>query len=236
MKPILTAFAVLSVFALCSFVPAGAQLLTYTFPGAGANSGPQYPTVTANGDATGTYGLGAALGADSNGYVSGFQVHSDVSGDSYPATLDDSESAGAYYSFTITPNAGDMLNLSTLDLSPTTFFYQRNSAASSYTVEESTDGFSTAGNILKTYQPASDSDFTVQGTPLTLTGLHQVTGPVEFRIYLYGQTGNYFIASLQNSLSIDGSVEPIPEPSSCALLLAGGLILLALGRRCVKRA
>ena len=207
-----------------------AALVTFTYPGGGNGTSPLPVSVTNSSGVTGGTDLGADLGGDSNGFVAGWQVHANLSNDSFPPDLASAQMDASYFELTLTPNAGESLDLTNLDLSSTTFFYQL-TGPTYFTVEESTDGFTTAPTTLMTYATTATS-FSVAGTDLTLTGLSDVAAPVEFRIYTYGEPGNYFLASVQGSTAVVGSV--IPEPSTYALLLVSGIALAGFGRRLAR--
>jgi hypothetical protein len=210
------------VFSAGTQLAAHAAVLTsYDFPGVGVAAGPQDPTVSNSAIATGTFGLGSGLEAQNNTFFSGYQAQYT----SEPGSLSAAETAGDYFSFTITPSSGTTLNLTDFDLSATNLY--TSSDAGTYALESSVGGFG-SGVTLDTYSA------TTVGSDVTLGSAYDdLSGPVEFRLYIYG-AGAYQILALQNEsenvgLQIDGSAAT-PEPGTYALAALGLIALVAMLR------
>ena len=202
-------------------------LVSYGYPGAAA-SGSGDPVaapapVSNTPDATGSTYVGTGLGPTGNSFFPGYLTFDpDTS-----STLSDAVTNKTFYSFTITPTAGDALTLTKFDLSTTSLYTNTNNGT--IALESSVSGFgSGTTNVLATYSP------TTMGNSVTLAGPGYVddTKPIEFRLYVYG--GNPYYVDLQGGpLNIDGAASLAPEPSTWMLLGLGlgGLLLTARCRR-----
>jgi DUF4097 and DUF4098 domain-containing protein YvlB len=224
MKPLLKISATLLLALMASVTHASAQIVTYDFPGLGNGTVPPplAPTTVASGVSAGDLSVNTTshFVGDSNGFVTGYQASSDQ----YATDLSGAVANNNYYTFSVAPAAGDTLTLTSLDLSPTSFLTQ--SGPASFAIESSVGGFSSTSE-LATFTP-TNGNITVQGTDLSLDSSYaNLTGPVEFRIYVYG-SNDYFDVALQNSLSVDGTVSAptTPEPSTYALLGLGVFALI----------
>ena len=147
-----------------------------------------------------------------------------------------------YFSFSVTPNAGFLASLSSLDL---LYTLQANSLAATteFSLLSSLTGF-TDGSAIDTFSGSA----TVSGANLGsgsfditgATALQNVSGgtAIEFRIYAHNTgansmtrigIGEAFAANLNSDLVLNGTISAVPEPSSISLF---GLGLVAfLGRR-----
>jgi hypothetical protein len=134
-----------------------------------------------------------------------------------------------YISFTVTPTSGRTLSVSSVKLRPVS-----QNRARSFTLMSSVRGF-TAGNEISTFT-ASASD----GAPLTtinITGHTNLTGAVEFRLYVYGFTDQWESAGIGNrsaslseaDLIVEGSLSSSTvavtgvsvSPTSASLVVGG---------------
>ena len=125
-----------------------------------------------------------------------------------------------YLSFTITPNSGWQLNLGAL-----TFTDSRSSTGpQSFSIRTSLDSF---GSETFGYSSTGTTNVNRSFNFATLGDTYQdISSSIEIRIYGYnagGSTGRY---SLVNSLTLEGTVTPVPEPSTYA---AGALAVFAAG-------
>jgi hypothetical protein len=129
-----------------------------------------------------------------------------------------------YLSFTLTPSSGYAVSLTSLSLlsgvsTATTSFHGE--------VLSSATGFNSAASL----HSYSFSSTTAPLQSITLSGvsaLQNVTGPVEFRIYGWRDTGGtstFRLRSLTgNDLVLNGTVSAVPEPSTYAAII-GALTL-----------
>ena len=220
MKPILKITSALVFAFVASVTQASAQLLTYDFPPSGTAVESPVEPASVNSALTAsdvTINVNSDFQPDTNAGFAGYRAYAPSS----PSTLAGANSDGNYFTFTITPDAGNTMTLTYLDLSGTALYAE---SGGSFGIESSVDGFSSS-SALATYT-ASD---TAMGTVISLgSNYANLTGPVEFRVYSYG-TGPYDSVALQNSLSVDGTVSTAattPEPSTYALLGLGVFALI----------
>lgn len=199
-------------------------LALYTF-----DSGSSVSTDTNVFSNAGSFTVGNALVGSSAGIDSVTQTafaQSSITPDS--ATL--AISAGSYFSFTLTPEAGYALNLSAL-IFDTVYNGSLSSGVltANYFVRSSLDGFSTniATPIAQLYAPSSSSSFTLREIDLSSNSSYQgIVSTIEFRIYVYdNSTSPDRIIRLDN-VTLNGATPAIPEPSffvglvGCCSLLA----------------
>jgi hypothetical protein len=164
-------------------------------------------------------------GITSTGYISTHSTTHTASG--APAyqglgTWSNSFESTDYFAFTVEPDDGYTVDLDTL----TFYTSKNNNGADSWEVRLSPDGFSStidSGSGIYQGSPGTE-EWT---NPTVNLGLNSQTNLVEIRIYFYnGSTGNTRL----DDVTIDGSVQLIPEAQSSLLMLLGlGLIL---GMRC----
>lgn len=134
-------------------------------------------------------------------------------------TLANSISGNKYYSFTITPGAGQSIELENLQI----FASKTGGASFAYHLLSSVDGFTSAESIDDVTHPSTG---TVNRT-FDLSGEAPLTSATEFRFYIV--PNNFTVGT--NDLDFDdfvlnGSV--VPEPSTAAIL---SLALLGLFTR-----
>lgn len=132
-----------------------------------------------------------------------------------------------YTAFTLTPDAGFFLNLENV-----TYDYQSYGFAAdggyTFFIRSSVDGFAADLDSSSSFAGFERVDFDV-------SSLTELTDPVEIRIYASTPTAGNRWFDLQGSdtetdigLLVNGTVTPIPEPST---LLLSGLALFGLVRR-----
>jgi hypothetical protein len=133
-----------------------------------------------------------------------------------------------YYSFSISPLAGHLLNITNLG------FAERRSGSGirTFEIRSSLDSFGTAnGGIMSVPDNTGSRDQLI-----SLSNLQNLTGPVEFRIYAYQAESSAGTWRLKNhsstgGLTVDGSFSSVPEPSSAAIIGGMALLLAAVRRR-----
>lgn len=228
MKKILIAIAVLAVPVLSS---QAAVIANYDFEGNVATS-----IINPTGATAGDVGVGSGLnlnlgagaggdilGGNSNGF--GFTLATTAG---VPTTLADAFAADDYITFTVTPDAGNSIEFTTLD-----FDIRVNAVANGineYAVFSSVDGFASTADAFET-GAITVAAATTAVSQIDLSGLGPVTSATEFRIYVYGSsvTGNSNTGSDYDNIVLQGTV--VPEPSSAALLGLGGLAFILRRRR-----
>ena len=143
-----------------------------------------------------------------------------------------------YLSFTLTPTTGYAVSFTSLSLlsgvsTATTSFHGE--------VLSSATGFN-SGASLHSYSFSSTSAPLQSITLSGVSALQNVTGPVEFRIYGWRDTGGtstFRLRSLTgNDLVLNGTVSAVPEPTTYAAIL-GALTLAGVvmhrRRRSIRR-
>ena len=135
-------------------------------------------------------------------------------------TLADAITDELYYSFTVTPDAGQSIDFTTF-----TAYIDKNGGGAifGYYLLSSIDGFTTSDVI--------DSDeghgTNIRNINLDVSSLTGVTTATEFRLYI--RTDNFTNGSNDfdfDDVVLNGTVTAIPEPSALALFGLGGLMLL----------
>jgi hypothetical protein len=145
-----------------------------------------------------------------------------------PASESLAVSGNSYFSFTLTPTSGYVINPSSLTFS--TVFNGTDGAAAvsaNYFVRSSLDGFSAniGSTLTENYQ--TGSVFTLQAVDLSGGAYQSIVGTVEFRIYVYDSSAaNGRYVRVDNVTLTGAATSAIPEPSTAGLML-GGLALSA---------
>ena len=147
-----------------------------------------------------------------------------------------------YFSFTITPNAGLVLNLDSISFSMQVGITLTTATQdTTYALFSSVNGFS-IGSVISsnTYTENSDGNastssldsFVNTGTiALTGSAYDNVTGQVEFRIYLSDGGSNNAAPLIKiDDVILNGTTAPIPEPSTYAMMGLGAAMLVGIQR------
>lgn len=225
--------ATVAAVATCAFLCAGFQsanaavLANYNFNSSNGNSSDTDPNSVA-GTFTGT------------GLTVSYNDPNWVTGDTVAIRADTSSMATSlgtdYWSFTITPTAGNRLMLS--GTAALTFEYGRSSTITTWTyswaVRSSLDGYAAnlaSGSVTtptQTWLPASvnlSSAFDFQDSAVT------------FRIYVWdGGDNSTFRYGYIDNVVLNGTVVPVPEPVNVALGVFGLCAVgFAAGRRYLRK-
>jgi len=141
---------------------------------------------------------------------------------------------GDYYTFTVTPVTG-LLNLSSL-----TFEFQRDNVAgiSTYSIRSDAGGDNFATQLVEETingtiggTTAGGVEFFPQSASLgSIAALQGLNSATELRLYLYGSTSGTNPGIRIDNLQLNGTVV-IPEPSSFAMLLGSGAVMLRRRKR-----
>jgi hypothetical protein len=142
------------------------------------------------------------------------------------ATAADSVSGNRYFQFTITPDSGYQLDLTSL-----TFDVARGGASTprGWVLRSSVDGFASdiATDEILTQQPT----FTAVSVGLAGASYQGLTGDLTFRVYGYMPSQGPLIGLYFDNLSLNGGVSLVPEPGEYAAVAAAGLLAWAGWRR-----
>ena len=212
-----------------------AVLASYEFTGADAAA--RAVATTSAADLTaGSFSFASAFSDDVTASRAGFSSGGNIFARVTATTASDltgSITANEYVTVTITPDSGFELNLTsvTVDLGYTNSLAAGVGKSLSTSVFSSVDGFA-AANVLgtKTFTAANNgTNYTYENLNIDLTGAayQNLSGPLEFRIYLYDEanaiTDTQPIHRIDN-FTLNGAV--IPEPSAALLGSLGILVLL----------
>lgn len=124
----------------------------------------------------------------------------------------------AYFTFTVTPNATQAINLDSL-----TFNAARGGGGvpRGYDVRSSVDNFE---NTLGTADlPTARPTWTPVSIDLSGSDFSNLTTATEFRFYIYSPNSGNSIEF--DDIELNGIVATVPEPSSALLIAFGGLLL-----------
>ena len=161
------------------------------------------------------------------------------------STVGGAYSGNQYLTFTLTPNAGYALNLSSVsfDIAAGVTSGTADQVSQAYIYTNLDNGLVPVGAGFAEYtavadgsQPSPYSHFT---NDLGAIPLYQdVTGPIHFTVYFFGTNSNGLV-SLDN-IEIDGTATAtptsVPEPASAVLMLLGCVPVLFASWRVIKRA
>lgn len=120
----------------------------------------------------------------------------------------------SFFSFTVTPDSGFLLDLTRLDLSAAR---GGASTARGFEVRSSLDGFSTSlgGDPTIDTVRTTLTDYSID---LTAPAFDAVAGPIEFRVYTFSPVAGNSVE--YDDISLLGEVASVPEPSSGIFALA----------------
>ena len=135
-------------------------------------------------------------------------------------------SAGEYFTFTVTADAGESLDLTNL----TGDFRLRGNGAQDFYFFSDVNGFNPS-DVIASYTgvPNGGSAFDIDLSGADYQGLSSIT----FRVVVDNRFTNTSVASDTGfqGIVLNGDVVTVPEPTSAALLGLGGLTLLARRKR-----
>lgn len=136
------------------------------------------------------------------------------------------EALNDYFSLTITPDAGKVIDFENLTLQGA----RGGGSARGFTVRSSVDGFTAKLNGPETEAIASQRpNLTNYTIDLSGSAFDSITSPIEFRFYAYSNGVNNTV-ELDN-LSFNGEVSTVPEATSLTLLLVGLASIGGMRRR-----
>ncbi len=194
-----------------------------------------FTTNTASGDSE---PLTTASTFDNAGWTPGFST---VSSNQYRSVqtgqVPENFDAEIYFTFTLTIPA-----LTTVDLTSLTFdgiFENANVGPVSYFVRSDIGAvaFDTDLTITPDNQVVSQNTFTPKSVSLSSASFQGLSTPITFRIYFTDDSNSPSLTRLSgvDNVVLNGDVTAVPEPSSVALLIGGGCLLVILRRRQTNR-
>jgi hypothetical protein len=186
-------------------------------------------------------------GSSTNNYI-GWSRSSSTGGGGYnntTLTLDQVLSDATYFSFTLTPNAGQtitvdslsfdcMLGTSTATANREFFLLSNETGYADTDVLLAGGSQPTIGGYTFTTPQIPLNNSTTGDTTYSVdlsgnSAFANLTSPVTFRIYIGTDTVSQNVGFTQ--LAVDGVASPVPEPSTVALLGLGGLLFLLWANR-----
>ncbi|MFA6961342.1 MAG: hypothetical protein WC205_11375 [Opitutaceae bacterium] len=219
-----TPYFAFAALALCAVLPSAhaATLAEYLF-----DSGSALSTDTDVNSVAGSFTVSSAFGA--SGGIGAATGSAFTLASVTPASESLAVSGNSYFSFTLTPTSGYVINPSILTFS--TVFNGTDGAAAvsaNYFVRSSLDGFSANIGSTFTENYQTGSVFTLQTVDLSGGAYQSIVGTVEFRIYVYDSSAaNGRYVRVDNVTLTGAATSAIPEPVTASLML-GGLALLGV--------
>ncbi|HOF17579.1 MAG TPA: PEP-CTERM sorting domain-containing protein [Phycisphaerae bacterium] len=228
---LLAVFAIIAAISLVGFAsPAGAAVLSqYTFTGLVSTDDAPYAASTVDANAT-AGGFTPAAGLGSNGNWNSTPNGINTSGGN-PApefaqkpisstSQSASYSNNAYWSITLTPNSGYKANLTSLTFD---LAVMNSGLAPSYYLSSSVGGFDTPIGAVAN---SVTGGYNTKTFDLSDSSFQNLTGTVEFRLYLWSVNGSGSSGSRWtfDNVTINGTI--IPEPMTLSMLAAGGALMM----------
>ncbi len=202
----------------------GAVLSQYTF--GATNASPTFAATTVDGGFTASNVTATTNAGPAPGTVFSFQVNTgnypnpalQVNTQNGNTTAALAVTNGAFFTFTLTPNAGTP----SYDLTSLTFDAARGGAGTprGYVVRSSRDSF--GSDLAAADVPTARPTLTPVTVPLTGAAFTGLTTATTFRIYTYAPSEGTSVE--YDNITINGTV--IPEPSTALLGALGALCLL----------
>ncbi len=197
----------------------GVTLVSYDFSGQPGNQTTTSTSVVASGLSADPLSRGAGLGsvafADSMSGT-GWDV-----GDFTPSDND-------YFEFSITPDSGYEMDVTSIDLS----ILRSSSGAKNYAIFTSLDNYASAAT--NTYLDIGTGTQNLSFTFLTPSNFEGLASGLTLRLYGWNATTGG-AAYLQSTFTASGSVNVVPEPSTYALFMSLGLVAYLVCRRHLRK-
>ncbi|MEW6156783.1 MAG: hypothetical protein AB1813_05085 [Verrucomicrobiota bacterium] len=207
----------ISLAVLLSSAALHAQLVVFSFNGSAGNESTFAPDAQPANGTVGNMSRGSGLTPSSAAGT--FSSTSFTTG-----TLDTTD----FYSFTITPDAGFDLTLTSLQLDER----RSSTGITSWSVRSSLDNFS---SDLSLFNVPDDTNTRLDQTTTLGAAFQNLTSTIEFRIYGFASESGAGTWRIDN-VEAFGSFSPVPEPEEYALAAALGLVGFAFWRRKFARA
>lgn len=152
----------------------------------------------------------------------GYNIPTDTGGNPLATDAASAVAGNTYFQFSFEPSAGYQLDLTEFTFKGAT---TKDAGTNGYVVRSSVDSFGTdlSTSNFATKQPA----FTTYSVPLGAS-FQGLTGSTTFRVYTYITSGSN-IGALYDDLTVSGTVQAVPEPSTLATITAGFVSLTVGG-------
>ncbi len=125
--------------------------------------------------------------------------------------------ANQYFSFTLTPNAGTPLSLSTLSFDYANYSTDGTFPTEGFFVRSSVDSFAANTAAGVTAAAGSNGMFSTSTISLGAAAFQNLTTAVEFRVYVFDGTTQMTRGAVIDNITVTN----VPEPTTYAMLLAG---------------
>lgn len=215
---------------------AAATLVTYSF---GTTTFSLNPTTTLAGLGAGPIGGGSGVSLLNSGVTLGTSTARalGVSGTGVSSTEAAAVLANRFFTFTLTPDAGQMISLQNITMNANlggTLLPQEFSVR----INTGTGYTTAAATVMTATSTSTGSPFHSLNLSLTepVPGAYtNLTGPVSVQVVFYDTTSpatSWDAWVRMDDISIIGTVAPVPEAGSSMLALAGAGLLAARRRRC----
>lgn len=203
-----------------------ATLVSYDFA-----SGVQSPALSDPNVATGDFTAGTGLaGANYSQEHARAGTGVVVGSSATPGTDATSFSGQDYFTFTIGPASGYVLNLEKINFD-TSYYAVSATTDASYFLRSSIDGFAANIGSIMTQAMQTSAVFSAQEVNLIDSAFQGISGSVEFRIYLYDTNSATTRWVAIDNVVLSGAVVAIPEPGGVMMFFLSAIAGFARLRR-----
>ncbi len=232
-RPLRLALALFSLAAVFGLSADAAVIVQYAFPAAGGTGAGNLAASTTLDDTSNTaIASGGGLGV----FATDWGISSSAGNPANSHFVRSSVITGAaddYISFTVTPDAGYEMDLTSLTFD---YFLTANVSTDSGTwdLRSSADGY--AGILTTASATNTSTGWTTASANLSAATFQDVTTAIEFRIYFSDNNTQAGTVLRTDNITLNGGVSLVPEPSAAAAFGLGiGCLLLKIRSRGPRR-